>query len=89
MQVLCKSTNGNAETHCCVCGLGFVMFWDRQSRNEKTAALHEIQEALRRHHLKGSGPEVHPRESFPVPEWMGISAPAGVALPGAVPTWDL
>jgi len=89
MQVLCKSTNGNAETHCCVCGQGFVMFWDRQSRAERMAALHEIQETLRRHHRDGPGPEAHPKESFPVPEWSGSSVISGPATPGTVPTWDL
>ena len=43
MQVLCKSTNGNAETHCCVCGQGFVMFWERQSRAERIQVMKEIQ----------------------------------------------
>src|SRR5208337_1697021 len=61
MQVLCKKTDGNAEAHCCVCGQGFVMFWDRQSRPERVAALHEIQEVLRRHHRDSSSPEAHPK----------------------------
>jgi hypothetical protein len=89
MQVLCKSTDGNAETHCCVCGQGFVMFWDRQSRNERIAALHEIQEVLRRHHRNVPGPEAHPKESFPVPEWNGTSTFMTCAVSGTTPTWDL
>jgi len=89
MQVLCKATDGNAETHCCVCGLGFVMFWDRQSHHERIAAQHEIQETLRRHHRSTQGPEAHPRESFPVPEPNGPRAFAGTAVPGTTPTWDL
>jgi len=68
MKVLCKKTNGNAETHCFVCGQGFVMFWDRQSRSDRLAALHEIQAILRRHHRSVAGPEAHPQESFTVPE---------------------
>ena len=71
MQVLCKKTGGNAETHCCVCGQGFVMFWDRQSRAERIAAVHEIQQVLRHHHGTATGPEAHPSDSFTVPEWSG------------------
>jgi hypothetical protein len=50
MQVLCTSANGNAETYCCICGQGFVMFWERQSRRERAAAIREIQDSLRQHH---------------------------------------
>ena len=74
MQVLCKKADGNAETHCCICGQGFVLFWDRQSRMERIAALHETQEILRRHHHVKAGPEAHPMNSFPVPEWGGAIA---------------
>jgi hypothetical protein len=89
MQVLCKKTNGNAEAHCCVCGQGFVMFWDRQSRTERVAALHEIQEVLRRHHQNSPGTEAHPKDSFLVPEWSRASASAGAAVLGGTPTLDL
>ncbi len=89
MQVLCKATNGNAETHCCVCGQGFVMFWDRQSHSERIAALHEIQEMLRRQHRTTAGPEAHPKESFPFPEPNGPRTYTGTAVPGTAPTWDL
>jgi hypothetical protein len=80
MQVLCKKTIGNAEAHCCVCGQGFVMFWDRQSRSERITALHEIQQVLRHHHHKAAGPDAHPNESFPVPEWGGAAARSGAAI---------
>jgi len=89
MRVLCKRTDGNAETHCCVCGQGFVMFWDRQSRTERLAAIHEIQETLRRHHREVSGPEAHPKESFPVPEWSGDGDFSGTAVRVTAPGWDL
>jgi hypothetical protein len=89
MQVLCKSTNGNAETNCCVCGQGFVMFWDRQSRTERVAAIHEIQEALRRHHRNGQSPDVHPEGGFLVPEWNGADPISGSAMPAHTPTLDL
>jgi hypothetical protein len=85
MQVLCKATNGNAETHCCICGLGFVMFWDRQSRNERVAALHDIQETLRLHHRSAPGPEAHPTANFPVPDWSGLTELASAAQFGLTP----
>jgi hypothetical protein len=88
MQVLCKKTNGNAETHCCVCGQGFVMFWDRQSRNERISAMHEIQETLRRHHRDTHGTEAHPENSFPVPEWNGVNAFSGATDSGAANAWE-
>jgi hypothetical protein len=89
MQVLCKATNGNAETHCCICGQGFVMFWDRQSRSERVIALHEIQETLRRHHRNSPGPDVHPSAGFPVPDWNGATEVANVASSGSEVTWGI
>jgi hypothetical protein len=91
MQVLCKKTGGNAETHCCVCGQGFVMFWDRQSRSERVAAVHDIQQVLRHHHRISGGPGAHPNDGFMVPEWSGSSARSArlvesTADPVAVPT---
>lgn len=89
MQVFCKSTNGNAETRCCVCGQGFVMFWERQSRHERVAALHEIQETLRRHHRVSPSSEAHPTGSFPVPERDATMAFAGAILSAAGPNLEL
>ncbi len=53
------------------------------------AALPEIQETLRRHHRNAPGPEAHPNDSFPVPEWSGAGAFPGAAIPGTAPSWDL
>jgi hypothetical protein len=89
MQVLCKSTNGNAEVHCCVCGQGFVLFWERQSRQERAEALNEIQKTLRGHHSRQAGPEAHPRTGFLVPDWNGPVADSGAAILGHAPTWAL
>jgi hypothetical protein len=89
MQVMCKATNGNAETHCCICRLGFVMSWDRQWRNERVAALHEIQETLRRHHRTAPGPEAHPALSFPVLDWNGSTELSGEAYSSTAPTWGI
>lgn len=80
MQVLCRKTSGNAETHCCVCGQGFVMFWDRQSRADRMVALHELQKTLRRHHRNREGREAHTEDSFVIPEWNGTSAKAAMPV---------
>ena len=88
MQILCKIAKGKAETHCGICGQGFIMFWDRQSRNERFAALREIQDMLRRHHRVSPGPEAHPTASFPVPDWNGSSGLDEVAS-GTAPTWGI
>jgi len=89
MQVLCKSTNGNAEARCCVCGQGFVLFWERQSRAERAETLQEIQKVLRGHHRSQAGPEVHPQNGFLVPQWDGPVAYSGAAILGQAPTWAL
>jgi hypothetical protein len=89
MQVLCKSTNGNAEMHCSVCGQGFVMFWERQSRNERVECIREIQTILRRQHRSQKGPEAHPNGSFLVPESHGSVVTLGIASHGQAPSWAL
>jgi hypothetical protein len=89
MQVLCKSTNGNAECNCCVCGQGFVMYWERQSRNEQAEALREIQQTFLRHHRENMGMHAHPQTGFLVPEWNGPMAYSGAGLLGSVSAWDL
>jgi hypothetical protein len=89
MQVLCKSTSGNAECTCCVCGQGFVMFWERQSRAERAEAPPEIQGTLRHHHRDHPGQQAHPQGGFLVPEWSGSIAFSGSAIPGSAPVWDL
>jgi hypothetical protein len=89
MQVLCKSTNGNAETHCCVCGQGFVLFWERQSRTERMEAMREIQDTLRSQHRNNRGSDAHPSSCFLVPEGAGVSAGPEAALQGSVPSWAL
>jgi hypothetical protein len=89
MQVLCKSTNGNAEMHCSVCGQGFVMFWERQSRTERVVAIREVQMTLRHQHRNQKGPEAHPNGGFLVPEWNGPLAASGAAILGHAPSWAL
>ena len=89
MQVFCKGTTGNAEIKCSVCGQGFVLFWERQSRPERIEALREIQKTLRGHHQKQAGPEAHPQAGFSIPEWDGQIASNGTAELGHAPTWAL
>jgi len=89
MQVLCKSTNGNAEMHCSVCGQGFVMFWERQSHSARIEAIKDIQLTLRHQHRAQKGPEAHPNGGFLVPEGKGSGTATGAAIPGHAPTWAL
>lgn len=89
MQVLCKSSNEEVETCCSVCGQGFVLFWERQTRMERAQALKEVAKALRRHHDKLAGPEAHPQHGFVVPEWDGPVAFSGAAILGNAPSWAL
>lgn len=89
MQVLCRKTNGNAEFHCCVCGQGFVMFWERQSHSERMRVLHEIQETMRRHHRMAPGPEAHPQGGFLAPQMAGSLRFAGAGVLGNAPAWEL
>ncbi len=69
MQVQFKSTNRNADTHCCVCGQGFVLSWEREPRIEYTEILFEIQKTLCNHHRNQIGSQAHPQSGMLVPEW--------------------
>jgi hypothetical protein len=89
MQVLCKSTNGNSELTCSVCGQGFAMFWDRQSRAERVEAIREIQTSLRHQHRSEKGPAAHPSGGFLVPERKSASSAAGASILGHAPSWAL
>ena len=89
MQVLCKSSNDAVETCCSVCGQGFVLFWERHSKLERTLALQEIAKTLRSHHSEEAGPEAHPQRGFLVPAWDGPVAFSGAAMLGNAPSWAL
>lgn len=89
MQVLCRRTNGNAEFHCCVCGQGFVMFWERQSHSERVSVMREIHETMRRHHRVASGREAHPQDGFLAPQMGSSLELAGAGAAGGVSAWDL
>ncbi len=89
VKVFCKSTKGNAEFHCGVCGQGFVLFWERQPRTERVAILSEIQETMRRHHRTSHGPDAHPQGGFLAPEWGDPSELAAAAFKGGNQVPDL
>jgi hypothetical protein len=89
MQVLLKSTEEKAEAHCCVCGQGFAMFWERQTRMERAEALREIQKVLVSHHRHSAGAQAHPQRGFLVPQWDGPIAYSGAAILGNAPSWAL
>ncbi len=88
MQVLLKATESGVETRCSICGQGFAMFWERQTRMERSDAMREIDAVLRHHHHAG-GTDVHPSKGFLVPAWDGPVALSGAAILGNAPAWAL
>ncbi len=89
MQVLCKISNEGADVCCSVCGQGFVLFWERQTKMERAQGILEIARTLRAHHQQGSAPEVHPQRGFLIPKWDGPVAFSGAAILGNAPSWAL
>ncbi len=89
MQVLCKSSSSAADVSCSVCGQGFALYWERQTRTERAIALAEIGKTLRGHHRDKSGPEAHPQSGFLVPESNGPAAIPGASVLGSAPSWAL
>ena len=89
MQVLCKTSETTVETQCTVCGQGFALYFERQTRSERAEALRQIEQTLRTHHQRSAGPEAHPTRGFLVPEWNGPVAFSGAAILGCAPSWAL
>ena len=89
MQVLCKSTSNSPDLCCTVCGQGFVLLWERQSRAERATALREIARVLRAHHHELSSPNAHPKRGFVVPDGNDRLAFSGAAVSGDAPSWAL
>jgi hypothetical protein len=89
MQVLCKSTSDSPDMSCTVCGQGFVLLRERQSRAERATALREVNRALRGHHHTLSGPDAHPERGFVVPDLNGPAEFSGAATLGHAPSWAL
>lgn len=86
MQVICRSTNKHPETRCCICGQGFVIFWERESRAQRRESLFEIQKILCNHHRQNEGPLVHPQHDFAILQLNGSMAGAGEAIRGQSPS---
>jgi hypothetical protein len=68
VQVQFKSTDRNADTHCCVCGQGFELLWEGQPRLESSEFFFEIQKRLCNHHKNDRDRQAHPRSGFLFPE---------------------
>jgi hypothetical protein len=59
-------TNQNANTHCCVCGQGFALSWDRKPNSIITDVLFEVQKSLCDHHHDHEGRQAHPQSGVVV-----------------------
>ena len=84
-----KSSQAAADTCCSVCGQGFVLDWERQTKVERAQALQEIARTLRGHHAKLAGPDAHPPCGFLVPESNGTLTFSGASIRGHAPSWAL
>jgi hypothetical protein len=89
MHVLCKSSKQQAETCCSVCGQGFALYRERQTKAERAQALRDIGKTLRSHHYNQAGPEAHPNRGILVPDWKMPVAVSGAAILGNAPSWAL
>lgn len=88
MKVFFKSTDGKANTHCCVCGQGFMLSWERKPSEGITDVLFEIQKSLCDHHRSdGMGRQAHPQSgtviSHLVPEWSGTMVASSATVGSA------
>jgi hypothetical protein len=76
--VSCTLSHAGSDVRCAVCGQGFLVHWSRLSRAEQMACRRVIQDHLRNHHVAvrdtNADRRIHPRDSFPVPEWAGLAA---------------
>jgi len=75
--------------NCPVCGQGFVLFSERQSKPERAYALREVTRVLRSHHLQLPGPAAHPQRGFVVPHSSGSVDSSSAAILGNAPSWAL
>ena len=89
MQVYCRKAKGTSELNCCVCGQGYVIFWDRQTTTERAVVRAEIQELLRRQHRNTHACEAHLLYEFSVPEWQSPFQNETPVAMGDVPAWEL
>jgi len=89
MQVLCKMSMTESDVRCNVCGQGFVVYWERQSRDEQAAARSLVQKQLADHHRITDDAGAHPPVGFNVPQWGGLPKFSAAALLGGAPEWAL
>jgi hypothetical protein len=89
MQVLCKRTAQSPDVCCPVCGQGFALVSERQSKAERAEAQREAVRVLRRHHGQLSSLEAHPERGFLVPHGSGSEGFSGGAILGNAPRWAL
>jgi hypothetical protein len=85
MQVLCKSTNTSSDISCPLCGQGFLLYWERSSRQEQDITRRKVQQALEDQHTVLSSAEAHPQSAFNIPSWEGNPYFSGAALLGGLP----
>lgn len=89
MQVVCKSTQEAAEIHCSVCGQGFALIWEQQSKIERAEAMRAIDKAMRSHHWNQGRPGAHPVRCFTVETSQEPIAASGHTTFGYAPRWAL
>lgn len=86
MQVLCKPSDSSADLYCPVCGRGFLLYWERSSRDQQAITLPKIQQALRDQHQAGAAASLaHPESDFNIPSWSGLPQFSAAALLGGAP----
>lgn len=81
MQVLCKPTNASPDIKCPVCGQGFLLYWERSSRDQQDDTLPNILQVLREHHNRLDF-TTHPGSPFNIPSWSGLPQFSAAALLG-------
>lgn len=85
MQVLCKPSDNSPDVQCPVCGQGFLLYWERSSRDQQEDTRQSIQQALRDHHADNTATEAHPGPAFNIPSWSGSPRFSAAALLGGAP----
>jgi hypothetical protein len=85
MQVLCKFSDNSPDVQCPVCGQGFLLYWERSSRDQQEDTRQSIQQALRDHHVDNTATEAHPGPAFNIPSWSGSPKFSAAALLGGAP----
>jgi hypothetical protein len=85
MQVLCKFSDNSPDVQCPVCGQGFLLYWERSSRDQQEDTRQSIQQALRDHHADNTATEPHPGPAFNIPSWSGSPKFSAAALLGGAP----